>query len=160
VEEPTITKSKKAWQVRSSTKSVLIVFFDVKGIVYRQFVPLNTTVNSDFYYDVSRLVRENVRQKRLELWCNHNWLPHHDNAPTHTSLKTTDFVTNNNMVIVIHPPYLLDLAPCHFTFFPKLKMKQNGCHFETVSEIQRELQAVLDSMRKNDSHSAFEAWIK
>jgi hypothetical protein len=23
----------------------------------------------------------------------------------HTSLKTTDFVTNNNMVIILHPPY-------------------------------------------------------
>jgi hypothetical protein len=26
------------------------------------------------------------------------------------SLKTTEFVTNNNMVIVPHPPYLPDLA--------------------------------------------------
>jgi hypothetical protein len=34
--------------------------------------------------------------------------------PAHTSLKTTEFVTNNNMVIVPHPPYLPDLAPCDF----------------------------------------------
>jgi hypothetical protein len=27
----------------------------------------------------------------------------------------------NNMVIVPHPPCLPDLAPCDFTFFPKLK---------------------------------------
>jgi hypothetical protein len=26
-------------------------------------------------------------------------------------VKTTEFVTNNNMVIVPHPPYLPDLAP-------------------------------------------------
>jgi hypothetical protein len=63
-----------------------------------------------------------VRGKRPELWRNHNWLLHHDNAATHTSLKITQFVTNN-MVVVPHPPYLPDLAPCDFALFPKLKMK-------------------------------------
>jgi hypothetical protein len=42
------------------------------------------------------------------------------------SLKTTEFVTNNNMVIVPHPPYSLDSAPCDFTLFPELKMKLMG----------------------------------
>jgi hypothetical protein len=113
---------------------MLILFFDVKGTVSREFVPPNTPVNSDFYCDVLRHLRENVRRKRLELWRNHNWLLHHDNAPAHTSLKTTEFVTNN-MVIIPHPPYSLDLAPCDFTLFPKLKMELKGQHFETVSDI-------------------------
>jgi hypothetical protein len=50
-------------------------------------------------------------------------------------LKTTEFVTNSNMVIIPHPPYLLDLPPCDFTLFPKLKIKLKGRHFETVSDI-------------------------
>jgi hypothetical protein len=76
------------------------------------------------------------------------------------SLKTTEFVTNNNMVIVPHPPYLLDLAPCDFALFPKLKMKLRGQGFETVSDIQRESQAVLNRIKENDFHSVFEAWKK
>jgi histone-lysine N-methyltransferase SETMAR len=44
----------------------------------------------------------------------------HDNVPAHTYLKTTEFVTNNNMVIVPHPPYSFDLAPSDFALFPKL----------------------------------------
>jgi putative lipoic acid-binding regulatory protein len=44
-----------------------------------------------------------------------------DNATVHTSLKTTEFVTNNNMVIVPHPPYSPDLAPCDFALFPNCK---------------------------------------
>jgi histone-lysine N-methyltransferase SETMAR len=77
------------------------------------------------------------------------------------SLKTTrEFVTNSNMVIVLHPPYSLDLAPCDFAFFPELKMNLKGQHFETVSDIQRELQAVLDSIKENDFHGALEAWKK
>jgi hypothetical protein len=97
-------EQKGAWQVRSPTKSMIIVFFDVKGIVHCEFVPPNITVNSDFYCDVLRHLTENVLRKRPELWRNHNWL-HHDNTPAHMSLKTTEFVTNNNMVIVPPPPY-------------------------------------------------------
>jgi hypothetical protein len=76
----------------------------------------------------------------------------------HLPLKTTEFVTNNNMVIIPHPPYLPDLAPCDFTLFPKLKMKPKGQCFETVSDIQRESQVVLDSVKENNFHGAFEAW--
>jgi hypothetical protein len=38
-------------------------------------------------------------------------------------------------------------------------MKQKG-RFETVSDIQRESQVVLDSIQENDFHGAFEAWKK
>jgi hypothetical protein len=60
------------------------------------------------------------------------------------------------MVIVSHPPYSLALAPCDFALFSTLKMKLKG-RFGTVSDIQRESQAVL---YRNDFHSAFEAWKK
>jgi hypothetical protein len=69
---------------------------------------------------------------------------------------TLDFVTNN-MLIVPHLPYSPDIAPCDFALFSKLKMKLKGQRFETV-DIQRELQAVLDSIKENDFHGAFEAW--
>jgi hypothetical protein len=61
------------------------------------------------------------------------------------------------MVIVAHPPYSPNLAPCDFALFSKLKMKLKGRRFETVSDIQRESQAILDSIMENDFHGAFEA---
>jgi hypothetical protein len=96
----------------------MLIFFNVKGIVQREFVPPNTTVNSDFYCDILRHLKENVLQKRPELWHNHNWLLHHDSAPAHTSLKTTEFVTNNDIVIVPHPTCLLDLVHVILLCFP------------------------------------------
>jgi hypothetical protein len=59
------------------------------------------------------------------------------------------------MVILPHPSYLLDFAPCDFALFPKLKMKLKEQCFETVSDIQREPQVVLDSIKENDFHRAF-----
>jgi hypothetical protein len=41
--------------------------------------------------------------------------------------------------------------------FSKLKIKLKGWSFETVSDIQTESQAVLDSIKENDFHGAFEA---
>jgi hypothetical protein len=55
------------------------------------------------------------------------------------------------MVIVPHPPYSPDLATCDFMLFPQLKMKLKGRRFETVSDIQRELQVILDSIKENGS---------
>jgi hypothetical protein len=62
------------------------------------------------------------------------------------------------MFIVPHPSYSPDLAPCDFALFPKLKMKLKGQRFETVSDTKTESQAVLDRIKENNLHGAFEAW--
>jgi hypothetical protein len=76
-----------------------------------------------------------------------------------TSLKTREFVTNNNMVIIPHPPYLPDLASCDFAFVSQIENETEGMIFGN-SDSQRELQAVLNSIKENDFHGAFEAWRK
>jgi hypothetical protein len=62
VEESTITKSKKGAAGPKFNKEHAH-FFDMKGIVHREFIPPNTVVNSDFYCDILRRLRENVRRK-------------------------------------------------------------------------------------------------
>jgi hypothetical protein len=64
------------------------------------------------------------------------------------------------MIIVPHPPYSPDSTHHDFALFPKLRMKLKGRCFETMSDIQRELQAIHDSIKENDFHGAFEAWKK
>jgi hypothetical protein len=64
------------------------------------------------------------------------------------------------MIIIPQPHYSLDLAPCDFALFPKLKMKLKGRRLQIMSDIQRELQAVLDSIKENDLHVGFEVWKK
>jgi hypothetical protein len=65
-------------------------------------------------------------------------------------------VTNDNTVIIPHPPYSPGSAPCDFALFSKFKMKLKGRRFETVSNIQRGSQAVLYSIKENDFPGAFE----
>jgi hypothetical protein len=70
---------------------MLIIFFDSKGAVDKEFVLESQTDNSAYYCDVLRKLRERLR---LELWRQNNWLLRHDNAPTHTSVFTSEFLTN------------------------------------------------------------------
>ena len=139
---------------------MLICFFDQEGIVHREFVPPGMTVNADFYCDVLRRLRENVRRKRPQKWQNQNLIIHHDNAPAHRSFKVSQFLAKNNMTVIPHPPYSPDLAPCDFFLFPKLKLRMKGRRFDTFEEIQEESQRVLDTIPKRDFQGCFQAWQK
>jgi hypothetical protein len=54
------------------------------------------------------------------------------------------------MTVIPHPPYSLDLAPCHFLLFSKLKLELKGRRFDTIEEIQAESQRVLDTLTENN----------
>ena len=42
-------------------------FFDIKGIVHKEFVSTGQTVNCEFYCEVLRRLREKVRRRRPQL---------------------------------------------------------------------------------------------
>jgi hypothetical protein len=49
---PISLRPKKARQVRSKVKSMLIIFFDIKGIVHKEFFLADQTDNSAYYCDL------------------------------------------------------------------------------------------------------------
>jgi len=67
-------------------KTLLITFFDIKGIVHFEFMSQGQTVNRAYYVEILKRLREAVRRKRPELWSN-DWILHHDNAPTHNAVS-------------------------------------------------------------------------
>jgi len=42
---------------------MLIVFFDIRGMVHHEFVPKGQIVNAEFYCNVLRRLREDIRRK-------------------------------------------------------------------------------------------------
>ena len=158
MEKPHVTKAKKARQVKCNLKSVIITFFDIKGFVHKEFVPTGQSVNSGFYCEVLRRLRENVRRRRPQLWRKQTWLLHHNNAPSHTSVFTHQFLAKKKIAVMPHPPYSADLAPCDFFLFPKLKLKLKGRPFDTIEEIQAESQRVLDTLTEKEFLKEFQKW--
>ena len=158
MEESWIFKTQKKHVCKKSKlKTMLICFFDQEGIVHREFVPPGMTVNADFYCDVLRRLRENVRCKRPQKWQNQNLIIHHDNAPAHRSFKVSKFLAKNNMTVVLHPPYSLDLAPCDFFRFPKLKLRMKGRRFDTIEGFKRNRNGYLTQFQKRDFQGCFQA---
>ena len=49
-------------------------------------------------------------------------------------------------------PYSLDLAPCDFCLFPKLR----GCRYERIEEMKEAVTKVIDTLTQEDFHGAFQ----
>ena len=77
---PESPRIKKARMSKSESKAMLIVFFDINGIVLTEWVPQGQTINQTYYLSVLATLRERVRKKRPELWKNNSWILHQDNG--------------------------------------------------------------------------------
>ena len=53
------------------------------------------------------------------------------------------------------PPYSLNLAPCDFCLFPKLR----GYRYETIEEMKEAVTKVIDTLTQEDFHGAFQKFI-
>jgi hypothetical protein len=51
-------------------KTIIVTFFDIKGIVRFEFIPQGQTVNRAYYVEILMRLLETVRRKRPELWPN------------------------------------------------------------------------------------------
>ena len=61
-------RPKKARQVKSNVKTMLIAFFDIDGLVHHEYVPRGQTVNKEFYKTVLQRLCDAVRRHRPEKW--------------------------------------------------------------------------------------------
>jgi len=113
--------SKKVRRQPSTTKTMIMVFFDARGIVHHEFVPQGRTVNQDVYISVLGRMREALRRRRPVLWASGQWTLLHDNARRHTALSYSRFLTKHHVTVLPHHPYSPDLSPCDFFLFPRLK---------------------------------------
>jgi len=114
-------RPKKFHQSKSRVKTMLLTFFDTRGIVHYEFVPTGQTVNQVYYLEVLERLREKVRRKQPKLFANNSWILHHNNAPAHTALSVREFLATKQITVLEHLAYSPDLAPSDFFLFPKIK---------------------------------------
>ncbi len=131
----------KAVKSNSIRKTMLILFHDAYGVIHLEFLPRGETIDAEFYCEVLKRLKEQVRRKRLGLWerdqdGNRGFFLHHDNATPHTAIPTLALIGESGINMVSHPPYSPDLAPCDFAIFPYLKKQLRGVRFQNIQEVQ------------------------
>jgi hypothetical protein len=70
-------RPKKALQVKSNVKTMLIAFFDIVGLVRHECVPRGQTVSKEFYKTGLQRHRHSSRKHRFEKWRSGSWILHH-----------------------------------------------------------------------------------
>ncbi|CAH2009022.1 unnamed protein product [Acanthoscelides obtectus] len=85
---------------------------------------------------------------------------HQDNASSHTAQKTRQYLTEENVELLDHPPYSPDLSPNDFFTFPKIKNRLRGQRFQSTEEaVDAFKNAVLD-LPANEWNKCFENWFE
>ena len=65
---------KEARMSKSKFKAMMIVFFDIRGVIYIDWVPEGQTVNQVYYKNVLTTLRERVRRRRPDMRKNASWI--------------------------------------------------------------------------------------
>jgi hypothetical protein len=152
-----LSRPKKARQVHSNVKSVLIGFFSTsKGLSTRNLYPLVKVSMASLNCEVLMRLREDTQHKRPEKWKKNNWFLHLDNVPAHTSLTVRQFLTSKN-ITVIPPPIYLTLSPVIFSYPPKMKLWLEGRRFDITEEIHAETQEVIDTLTFENFHGCMKS---
>jgi hypothetical protein len=118
---------------KSGLKTILIVFFDIRGIVRKDFVPQGTTVNSHCYLGVMQRLYERMRRVIRDVLDTNSWLLLRDCA-----LSVKHFLAKKAVTTIEHPPYLPDFAPADYFLFPRIKRALKGQRLDDIKAIQRE----------------------
>ena len=95
-------------------------------------LPQQSTITAQYYIDQilphflehQATSAPSCRRSRLLL--------HHDNAAPHKAHLTQQFLEEQGITLLPHPPYSPDLAPCDFWLFPKIKGAIAGKLFHCI----------------------------
>ena len=126
------------------------VFFSIEGVVARIVVPKGQTVNGTFYRtNVLPVVFSKYKELKNRETVR-NVMMHHDNAAPHKSKIVTEYLEEEKTILFLHLPYSLDLAPCDFFLFPRIKRELKNQHFDHIENLACAIQAITDGITKED----------
>ena len=152
---PPPTKVRRA---KSVGKQMWAIFFRSSGFVAAVALEDRKTVTADWYTTVClpKVITEiNYQREKAGV---RGILLHHDNASSHTALRTREFLEDSGLRTLPHPPYSPDLAPCDFWLFPTIKNELRGRRFSSNEELVGALFKVIEAIPKDEWKMCFQKW--
>ncbi len=111
---------------KSCVKTMLIAFFDSKGLIHHEYVPFGQTVNATFYLIVLKRLVALISRLRPEYREPGSWSLLHDNAKSHTAHIIQQYFAKNQITVLNHSPYSSDFAPPNFFFISESQTGDEG----------------------------------
>jgi histone-lysine N-methyltransferase SETMAR len=127
-------------------KVMLSVWWDVKGVIYFELLPPNTTVDATLYCTQmdrlqAALTKERPKRDKVRLL--------HDNARPHTAKKTREKIQELGWEVLPHPAYSPDLAPSDYHLFRSLSNHLENKHFDNQDHLLKDLEHFFNSRPEN-----------
>ena len=133
---------------RPKVKTMIIVFFDSRGIVLKEFVPPGQTVNQAFYKDILERLRKRSSESERTLQTTGCYTT----TTRHLTLRLKfGNLFRKKIPVIAHPPYSPDLAPCDFYLFPKFKLKLKCHRFGSIEQIKKTVTDNLNARKMTSS---------
>ena len=148
-----------ARRCKTSNRMLFVIFFDWKGPVLQIPVPKGSSVTGKFYRESVLTQLVDFYQKRRPCTGVHSIKLLHGNAPAHKSAMVQEYLKKSGLNVLDHPPYSLDLSPCEFWLFPRLKEMLAGHRFESHCGIGSALYQCPQHIPKEDYWVAFRKWV-
>lgn len=127
---------------KSKIKTMITVFYIVRGVVNKKYLPHGQTENHLLHG-----CSENVEKKGYMCTKGHCFLGAASaHAPSHASLHVCEFLAKYNVVTPPQLPYSPDLALADFILLPKIKTTFKGRYFDNIKTIRAAVTTALCKM--------------
>ncbi|CAH1985486.1 unnamed protein product [Acanthoscelides obtectus] len=138
--EPENKRQSAVWVFQGVSKKMVATFVSKAGHIAT--IPLSE----------QRTLRKINPERRIIL--------HQDNASSHTAQKTRQYLTEENVELLDHPPYSPDLSPNDFFTFPKSKNRLRGQRFHSPEEALDVFKNAVLDLPANEWNKCFENWFE
>lgn len=125
-----------------SRKILLCCFWDAKGMLYYNFLPVGKTISATRYIENLQELAKAIKEKRPRRATVHLL---HDNARPHVAKETHKTITELHWNTVPHPPYSPDIAPSDYHLFRHLKSYLRNKTFKNVDDLRRDISNFFES---------------
>ena len=139
-------------------KNMFVIFFRTTGVEYIHMVERGDTISSAYYKkNCLEPLFNNIKQRRPKSGL-HAIKMHHDNARPHQTNETREFLQEQGIMVMRHPPYSPDLAPSDFWLFGYLK-RQLGTYSDLKS-LKKAVTKMIHEIPQDEFRKTFNKWIE